>query len=107
MSFALVASMFDKKERGRQIGNFTAMGDVGRIGLSSLITFIIAYLGWRKTSFIYFLILIPLFVFFMQYIKKNKDNLSRETKEKDVLSYYEILKNKKFFKNRPKELLIN
>lgn len=96
VSFSLVANMFEKKERGKQIGNFTAMGDVGRIGLSSLITFIIAYLGWRKTSFIYFLILIPLFVFFMQYIKKNKDNILSEIKEKDVLSYYEILKNKKF-----------
>jgi MFS transporter, FSR family, fosmidomycin resistance protein len=50
VSFALVAKKSDKTKRGMNLGNFTAAGDIGRIAISSLTTFLIMYLGWRSVS---------------------------------------------------------
>jgi len=52
VAFSVVSSMFEKGERGRQLGNFTALGDLGRVGIASITTFIITLIGWRSTAFL-------------------------------------------------------
>lgn len=96
VAFALVSRMFNKEERGKQLGNFTALGDLGRVGLSSFITFIIVYLGWRNTALA---VSIPLFLLGLYFIKLTKKDIFVETTERDKgeeISYRDILKNKKF-----------
>lgn len=52
VAFAAVAKTSQTK-LGTQMGNFTANGDIGRIALSALLTFMIAKLTWEKTALIY------------------------------------------------------
>lgn len=52
VAFAAVAKTSQTK-LGTQMGNFTANGDIGRIALSALLTFMIAKLSWGTTAFIY------------------------------------------------------
>lgn len=35
------------------MGNFTAVGDIGRVGISAVLTFIVVYIGWRTTAYLY------------------------------------------------------
>jgi len=53
IAFATVANLSSKTNRGKAMGNFTAIGDLGRVGISSGITIFATYLGWRLTSGIY------------------------------------------------------
>lgn len=96
VAFALVSRMFKKGERGKQLGNFTALGDLGRVGISSLITVLIVYLGWRNTAGAVGAILFLIGCYFVRLIKK--DSLIEENNmisEIDI-SYRDVLKNKKF-----------
>ena len=52
VAFAAVAKTSQTK-LGTQMGNFTANGDIGRIALSALLTFMIAKLTWGTTALIY------------------------------------------------------
>lgn len=52
VAFAAVAKT-SKSKLGTQMGNFTANGDIGRIALSALLTFMIAKLSWGRTALIY------------------------------------------------------
>ena len=58
VAFSAVAKTSQTK-LGTQMGNFTANGDIGRIALSALLTFMIAKLSWGTTAFIY--AFLPLF----------------------------------------------
>lgn len=53
IAFALVTKLSKKESRGNAMGTFTAVGDIGRIGLSALITFIVVKIGWRSTAVSY------------------------------------------------------
>ncbi|CAN5153572.1 MFS transporter [soil metagenome] len=53
IAFAVIASRATKETRGRAMGNFTAVGEVGRIGISVVMTFLVVSLGWRLTSLLY------------------------------------------------------
>lgn len=53
VAFALVSRLSDKGMRGKVMGSFTAIGDLGRIGISIVITFLIVHMGWRTSAFLY------------------------------------------------------
>ena len=63
ISFALVARGGDGKNVGRRMGNFTAIGDFGRIGIAAFATVLIASLGWRTTAIVYGVLPLSLFAF--------------------------------------------
>ena len=88
--------MFDKSERGKQLGNFTALGELGKVGLASLIPVIIVAVGWRNTALSMALFLIGIGIYFIRQIKQDK-SIQEEKKEDSVeMGYLDILKNKKF-----------
>ncbi|MFZ2026267.1 MAG: MFS transporter [Microgenomates group bacterium] len=98
VAFSVVSKMFGKGERGSQLGNFTALGDLGRIGISSLTTFVITYIGWRQTAFFSFTLVIGLFILFyllFSYQKRGVQKVDQEAQGPGP-SYREILKNKRF-----------
>ncbi|KKP66595.1 MAG: Major facilitator superfamily [Candidatus Roizmanbacteria bacterium GW2011_GWC2_35_12] len=77
------------------MGDFTAMGDVGRIMLSSIAPLIIVAIGWRNTSFFYgalSLFFLSLIVFF-----RNKSNSVSLDNKKSEMNFLQLIKNKKFF----------
>ena len=79
------------------MGNFTAIGNIGRIGLSTVITFVIAYIGWRNSSITFAVIGFLSFVLIYKGVNKNTEHLEINQKqtasENDVKSF---LSNKKF-----------
>ncbi len=53
IAFSMVAKVSEKKTLGRTMGLFTAVGDIGRIGLVTMITVLIVRFGWRNTALLY------------------------------------------------------
>lgn len=95
ISFSLVEKWSDLKKIGRSMADFTAIGDVGRIILSSFVSFIIVGIGWKNTSFLYGAFSL-LFLFLFQYFKNKNDHNTIEEKKKDI-NFFQLVKNRKFF----------
>jgi MFS family permease len=53
IGFALIAADSSDKELGNRMGLFSAVGDVGRIGISAFVTILVSLVNWRSTAFIY------------------------------------------------------
>lgn len=97
IAFAEVANSSDKTQRGRIMGNFTAIGDVGRIGFSTIITFVVSYVGWRSSSLLLSFAGLIIFVFLFRIFTKNKDNIELKQKEQAKAEDLKTLfKNKRF-----------
>ncbi|MFA6016614.1 MAG: MFS transporter [Patescibacteria group bacterium] len=93
IAFSLVAKWVPINKLGKAMGDFTAIGDVGRIALSSAISFIIVAISWQKTSIVYGII--SLFSIFIILFLNKKEVV--ETKNETVkINYWQIIKNKKF-----------
>lgn len=95
IGFAMVAKLADKEKRGKHMGDFTAIGDIGRIGLSAILTFLIVYLGWRYTSMIYASIAIGLALLFLLFWHK-KEHFVTKQKKVQAVSFKTIISNKRF-----------
>jgi FSR family fosmidomycin resistance protein-like MFS transporter len=96
IGFALIARWTDKEDRGRVMGNFTAIGDIGKIGIAAFLTVIIVSIGWRFTSLIY--AVLALGVAGVLYVTFLKQHESLRTKEKigQYIPLAEILRHKPF-----------
>jgi len=53
VSFSLIAHLSKPEKIGAQMGNFTAIGDIGRIGVAACVTLLVSWLNWRNTAFIF------------------------------------------------------
>jgi len=76
--------------------NFIAIGDIGRIGIAAVLTFIVVYLGWRSTAMLYaewqsFV----LFVFYFFLFSKT-ETIVCKTKNTTKIKFKEILTHKMF-----------
>lgn len=94
IGFGLVAKFSDKKTRGSEIGKFTAIGDVGKMGVSAGLTFIIAIIGWRFTSFLYGAIA-AFFLLIFTILHNKNPHVDTSQKPKD-LKLTVLLRNKRF-----------
>lgn len=96
IAFALVSRWADKRLKGRAMGDFTAIGDVGRIGLSAAVTYIVAFSGWRFTSLLFGGFSLTVFVlFYLLHIKKNT-HVSIQKTDEQTIHFKHFLQNKKF-----------
>lgn len=99
VSFSIVANLSIKERLGRIMGDFTAIGEFGRICLSGFVSFIAFSIGWKQTSFIYVIIsTMLLFIFLFFHFKNKKIHIEEKTKTKNQkkINFIEIMKNKKF-----------
>lgn len=96
VSLALVAKWSPKETRGIHMGDFIALGDVGRIGIATALTFIIAFIGWQYTTMLY--AVIALFVGFLVYLFyfKKSEHITQKEKTPVHVTLHEIIANKKF-----------
>jgi MFS family permease len=62
ISFALIANTSSPGNLGARMGSFTAVGDIGRIGIAAFVTILVSLTNWRNTSLIYGLFPPVLFV---------------------------------------------
>lgn len=102
VGFTLVARTSSKENIGKNMANFTATGDVGRLAISSLALLIIPLSGWRLTAVI--LSCIGLFLYLTSKftnIDKYKDKLDKinliENHNDWLKNFLIILKTKKLF----------
>ncbi len=94
IGFGLIAKFSDKKSRGAEIGKFTAVGDIGKIGISAGVTFLVTLVGWRQASFLYGFVAAVILGFFVLLNRKNPHTVPQE-KPKDV-RIKDLLKNNRF-----------
>jgi len=96
IGFALIARWSIKEERGKQMGNFTAIGDTGKISLTAVLTFIIILIGWRYTSMLYGIVAIIAAVFISFIIFSRKEHFVTKAQQTKEINFVEILKHTKF-----------
>lgn len=95
-AFSEVARLSDGKKKGRIMGDFTAIGEFGRICLSAAIPMIVVAVGWRQTSIIYAVSAGALFTFFaFRHFSNGKKTPSPHAGMGDI-SFFEIMKNWNF-----------
>ena len=83
---------------GRTIGSFMAIGDLGRVGVSSAVTFIIVVIGWKKTALVFGCIPLLLFAVFFTGINQ-RDREATVTKTYGKAHYsLQCFKNREFLK---------
>ncbi len=95
IAFSLIAKWTPMEKRGQAMGNFTAIGDIGKIGIAPLLTILIVSVGWKITSLGYGVIAIIIALSFYLFIKKDSI-LPKEEKPLVSLSVWGVIKNKNF-----------
>ncbi len=53
IGFSLTASSGPAETLGKRMGGFTAVGDIGRIGVAALVTALVTWLSWRPVAALY------------------------------------------------------
>ncbi len=96
IGFSLVAKWAESHTRGRQLGDFTAIGDIGRIALPAIITYLVVLIGWKSTSLAFGISAFVLFLVALLLYHKHK-KISTETEEQHSnVSIIQLLKNGKY-----------
>ena len=96
VAFALVARLSSKESRGRTMGAFTAIGDVGRIGIAAGVTFFVVILGWEMTAIMYGAVAGILFVLLYIPHKKRTEHISETKKAHTNVPIKSLLTNKRY-----------
>lgn len=96
LAFSLVAEHADKRYRGRILGDFTAVGEIGRMLFAALVTFLAVKIGWRSTTLAYGVSAIVMFCIAFVTIYNHKKCLQKLSEQKDTSSFLGLLKNKLF-----------
>lgn len=96
IAFALIAKWSPKETRGRAIGNFTAIGDVGRIAISAALSFVAVRMGWQTTAVIYAAVVLCVAVGFYHFLVRGPGTITAKEHKTTPMSLWEIAKNKRF-----------
>ena len=103
IGYTLVSRMSQKTNIGRNLGNFTATGDIGRVALPALAVFLIPFFSWR---IIYIgIALSGLLVYGFLQISNRKGQITK-TGQKEKETHYEWIKQATLLLRQKKLLLI-
>lgn len=99
VAFALIAKWSPKERRGRAMGNFTAIGDVGRIGIAAVLSFLAVAIGWQNTAILYAIVALVAAALFFKYLFGTADKITakKEPEPTQTLTFWQVLKNKQYF----------
>ena len=96
IAFSAVAKVSSKSSIGRDMGIFAATGDIGKIALAGLLTFIIGFSSWRTASEIYGCAAILLFLLYFIISHRKDWKVNEKKTEVKRKPDYRILKKKPF-----------
>jgi MFS family permease len=96
IAFALIAKWSPKEVRGKLIGNFTAIGDVGRIGISAALSFVAVGIGWRQTAILYAVAAIAIAFGFYRFFVAQTDLLEAKGHKPMHMSLWQIARNRRY-----------
>jgi FSR family fosmidomycin resistance protein-like MFS transporter len=95
IALILLTEWVDKRTRGREMGNFTALGDIGTVSIPIILIFLIPFIGWRFVSLAFGVLMLLLFIFL--YLRKSaKSKVIVKTKEEHAKSFFWFLRHKQF-----------
>lgn len=103
VGFSLVAKISEKNNIGRNMGNFTSVGDVGRVAIPPAAVFLVAIFGWRISMTAIALIGLSAFLLLrLNQPKKEKyhlqeEGLGKETHKEFISHILNLLKTKRLF----------
>lgn len=92
IAFALIAKWSPKESRGRIIGNFTAIGDVGRIGISAALSFVAVSIGWKQTAIAYAVVVLFIAFGFYRFLIARSDTIALKEHEQTHMPLWQIAK---------------
>ena len=87
VSFALVTRLSAKGMRGKNMGTFISLGDIGRLLISALALLVIPWIGWRPVMIILSMVALNIYFFTQLFTFKEVpivDNISPFGQEKRV-----------------------
>ena len=96
VALALVSRGAHDKKQGSAIGNFGAIGDIGRVAIPAVLTVSIASLGWRSSSMIVSIILISFSLVFSYLVIYKGNRVTKQTLSRPLSRYRNIIRNNKF-----------
>lgn len=97
IGFALITRLSAAEIRGKNMGDFTAIGDIGKMGISAVLTFIVVYLGWRSTAILYGIVAVICGLFFL-FLQRQTDEVAQRPPQQHVkICLREILSHPPFF----------
>ncbi len=96
IAFSAVAKVSSKSSLGKDMGIFAATGDIGKIALAGLLTFIIGFSSWRTASEIYGCAAILLFLLYFIISHRKDWKVNEKKTEVKRKPDYRILKKKPF-----------
>lgn len=85
----LLTKWVDKKIRGREMGNFSALGDFGTVGLPALLVFTVSLVGWRISITLYGILFLVFFwaLYFRFTDKKEKQEEQKKHIHVSFITY--------------------
>lgn len=101
ISFSRIAKWADVNVRGRELGAFSAVGDIGKSGFTVLISVIIGAIGWRLTSisygFVAFILCVYFFTKYFLYNSPSKDGVTQPESKliSNTSSFFQLFRNKR------------
>lgn len=101
ISFSRIAKWADTNVRGRELGAFSAVGDIGKSGFTVMISLLIGAIGWRLTSISYGIVAFALCIyFFAKYFLNNSSSEDNATQPKsksipNTSSFFQLFRNKR------------
>ncbi len=103
VGFSLVAKISEKNNIGKNMGNFTSVGDIGRVAIPPAAVFLVAISGWRISMAA--IALIGICAFLLLRLKQTKkeeyhleENVSKKETHKEFITHIlTLLKTKRLF----------
>lgn len=96
IGMSLIIRFSKKEERGRRMGDFMAIGEVGRIAFAAALTFIVVVIGWQNTSILFGAIALSTAIFFLIIFKRHNERIVVDQGPETKIKITTILSNKKF-----------
>jgi predicted MFS family arabinose efflux permease len=96
IAFSIVALLSTNQNRGKHMGDFTAWGDLGRLGLTSLMTVLVVMLGWRIVTLSYGVVALLVFIGALLILQKMPHHVRQANQDQEPLSFKELLRQKKY-----------
>lgn len=79
VGYVLISRMSEKTNIGKNLGNFTAVGDIGRMIMPAIVIFVVVSLGWRFTYLSIALVGLCVFVSVWFIAKRSRSKNSKIT----------------------------
>lgn len=95
IGLSLAAKWANQSSKGRQMGNYSSSGDIGKAGISTILPFLATNIGWRLTAISYSVVGFVVFFIFRR-LASHVHKVEITAKKVKSISIGKVIKNKRF-----------